>query len=287
MKPDPKQPIPIATRFAAEVAAARMSDVAVVFVGFGTDIAREVEDRTSLDLAADQQELVRQVVTANPRTVVVLISGGPLAVAWIKDHVPAILEAWYPGEQSGTAIADVLLGKVSPAGRLPLTFYRSTDQLPPMSDYEISHGRTYRYFTGDPLFAFGHGLSYTKFAYSNLAVSKSSGFDASVIHVTVDVSNRGDMDGDEVVQLYFHQENGLAERPIRQLGAFARVFIAKGKTMTVKLEVPYAELKVYNEQQKEFALFPGILNLEVGGSSSDIQVKGALMIEPADVTEHK
>jgi beta-glucosidase len=122
----------------------------------------EGNDRDNLDLSTDQQKLIQEVVAANPQTIVVLVSGGPLAVEWISNHAPAIVEAWYPGERGGTAIADMLFGSLNPAGRLPLTFYRSTDQLLDFHDYEISHGRTYQYFCGKPLYPFGHGLSFRR-----------------------------------------------------------------------------------------------------------------------------
>jgi beta-glucosidase len=280
-KPDPKQTQTAGRSFPQEIALARKSDIAIAFVGFDTGAAREGIDRESLDLPADQEELVSEVVAANPRTIVVLVSGGPMAITWIDGHVPAILEAWYPGEQGGSAIADILFGKVNPSGRLPLTFYRSTGQLPPMSDYEISHGRTYQYFQGTPLYTFGHGLSYTKFAYSNLRLDTQSAKSGDVIHAECDVTNRGAVDGEEVVQLYFHEDTSPPNRPIRQLADFRRVRIARGQTATIRLELPVDSMKVYSEERKEFIVVPGTIRVEVGASSADIRLSSTLSLENA------
>ena len=278
-KPDPKQTQTAGPSFPQEVALARKSDVSIAFVGFDTGSAREGKDRDTLNLPDDQEELVREVVAANPRTIVVLVSGGPMAIQWIDEHVPAILEAWYPGEQGGSAIADILFGKVNPSGRLPLTFYRSTEQLPPMSDYEVSHGRTYQYFQGAPLYPFGHGLSYTKFAYSNLRLDKQIAQAGDVIHAEVDVTNRGVADGEEVVQLYFHENNSLPNRPIRQLTAFRRVAIPKGGTTTVSLDLPVEAMKVYSEERNEFIIVTGTIKVEVGASSADIRLSNTVSLQ--------
>jgi len=278
-KPDPKQTQTAGPSFPQEVALARKSDVSIAFVGFDTGSAREGKDRDTLNLPDDQGELVREVVAANPRTIVVLVSGGPMAIQWIDEHVPAILEAWYPGEQGGSAIADILFGKVNPSGRLPLTFYRSTEQLPPMSDYEVSHGRTYQYFQGAPLYPFGHGLSYTKFAYSNLRLDKQIAQAGDVIHAEVDVTNRGVADGEEVVQLYFHENNSLPNRPIRQLTAFRRVAIPKGGTTTVSLDLPVEAMKVYSEERNEFIIVTGTIKVEVGASSADIRLSNTVSLQ--------
>jgi beta-glucosidase len=278
-KPDSKQTPTAGRSFAQEADAARSSDVAIAFVGFGTGEAMEGTDRANLDLSDDQQQLVREVVAANPRTIVVLVSGGPLAIGWIDEHVPAILEAWYPGEQGGAAIADVLYGKVNPAGRLPLTFYRSTDQLPAMSDYEVVHGRTYQYFQGTPLYPFGHGLSYTKFAYSNFSLDKRIAKPGDIIHAKVDITNQGTVDGEEVVQLYFHEDSSLPNQPIRRLAAFRRIAIPKTTTTTVNLDLPVESLKVYSEERKEFVVVPGKIHVEVGASSRDIRLSSPLALE--------
>jgi len=139
---------------------------------------------------------------ANPRTVVVLVNGGPLSVPWIAEHVPAVVEAWYGGEQAGAALADVLLGDASPGARLPLTVVRGTSDLPPFDDYDVAKGRTYRYFTGEPLYPFGHGLSYTRFEHRALALASARVRDGDTLVATLEVANGGERAGDEVVQLY-------------------------------------------------------------------------------------
>jgi beta-glucosidase len=271
-KPGPKQAQTAGPSFPQEIDAARKSDVAIAFVGFDTETAREGKDRETLNLPDDQEELVREVVAANPKTIVVLVSGGPMAIEWIDGHVPAILEAWYPGEQGGSAIADILFGKVNPSGRLPLTFYRSTEQLPAMSDYEVAHGRTYQYFQGTPLYPFGHGLNYTKFAYSNLRLDKQIARPGDIIHAKVDIANQGAADGEEVVQLYFHEDTSLPNRPIRRLAAFRRVAIRKRGATTVSLDLPVEAMKVYSEERKQFIVVPGTIKVEVGASSADIRL---------------
>ncbi len=232
---------------AAAVAAARASDVAIVVVGnhptcgatnimamFNMDVSskpcadpgegREGRDRESIDLS--QEDLVRQVYAANPKTVVVLISSFPYAINWTQQHVPAILHIAHAAQEQGTAIVDVLFGDYNPAGRLNQTWPKSLDQLPPMMDYDIRHGRTYTYFKGEPLYPFGHGLSYTTFQYANLKYANGT--------ASVDVTNTGSRAGDEVVQFYA-KEGGL-----KHLRNFARVSLQPHETRTVSLPVEAA-----------------------------------------------
>ena len=197
---------------AEAVAAARAADAVVMVLGLssrleGEEMPVRIEgfaggDRSSLDLPKVQQQLMEKVVAAAPGKPVVLVlqNGSALSIGWADAHVPAIVEAWYGGQAAGAAVGDVLFGNVSPAGRLPLTFYRSVDQLPPFDDYAMK-GRTYRYFTGQPLYPFGHGLSYSRFAYAKLAVPKKAAVGAPVA-VSVEVQNAGAVAADEVVQLY-------------------------------------------------------------------------------------
>ena len=278
-KPASDQPSSTGNTFPREAEAARNSDVAIAFLGFGTDSGMEEKDRGNIDLSPDQKKLLQEVVAANPRTIVVLVSGGPVASEWMSSHAPAIVEAWYPGEQGGTAIADLLFGRVNPAGRLPLTFYRSTDQLPDFHDYEIEHGRTYQYFHGNPAYPFGHGLSYSSFSYSNLRLDRKTAKPGDIVHVKVDVTNRGPMDGEEVVQLYFRTGESLPNRPARQLGALSRVAIRRGKTVAVALNMPVESLKIYNPEQRRFVLVPGTVTVEVGASSGDIRLSDTLSLD--------
>jgi beta-glucosidase len=177
---------------------------------------------------------MKRVVAAGKPVVLVLLNGSAVAVNWAREHVPSIVELWYPGQAGGTALADVLFGDYNPAGRLPVTFYKSAAQLPAFTDYNMQ-GRTYRYFGGEPLFPFGYGLSYTTFAYRNLRAPKNArGGDE--IQISVEVVNTGKMAGEEVVQLYVNGHGPGA--PIRSLAGFRRVTLAAGEKKTIQLVVP-------------------------------------------------
>ncbi|MBS1859537.1 MAG: glycoside hydrolase family 3 C-terminal domain-containing protein [Acidobacteria bacterium] len=221
--------LPPADETPAALAAARQSDAVILVLGLsprleGEEMSVPVEgfaggDRVSLDLPRAQQDLMEKVAALGKPTVLVLMNGSALAVNWARDHLPAIVEAWYPGQAAGDAIADVLFGDYNPGGRLPVTFYKSADQLPPFTDYSMK-GRTYRFFQGEPLFRFGYGLSYTTFAYRNLARQPGK--------ATVEVTNTGAVAGDEVVQAYV---NG-------SLAGFQRITLKPKETRTVEIPVP-------------------------------------------------
>lgn len=184
-------------------------------------------DRTSLDLPANQEELMKAMIATGKPVILVLINGSALSINWANDHVPAILTAGYPGQQGGNAIADVLFGDYNPAGRLPVTYYKSTDQLPAFENYDMK-GRTYRYFQQKPLYPFGFGLSYTKFKYSNLKLPANVTPEKD-FEVLVDVTNIGERDGDEVIELYLKDEKASTPRPILQLEGFERINLKKEK----------------------------------------------------------
>ncbi len=195
------------------------------------------------------------------------LSGSAIAMPWADKHLNAILQAWYPGQAGGTAVADVLLGSYNPAGRLPVTFYRATTDLPDFKDYRMA-GRTYRYFAGKPLYPFGHGLSYTSFRYANLRVIPSTG---ETLTVTVDVTNTGGRDGDEVVQLYATPPAAAHPREIRALCGFSRVHLATGETKTVRIAVPATALRRWSEDKKDYAIPSGEWTIRVGASSADLR----------------
>jgi len=234
------------------VQAARESDLVVMVLGLSARVEGEEMnvkadgfsggDRTSLDLPAPQEQLLERVYAAGKPVVLVLTNGSALAVNWANEHVRAILEAWYPGESGGTAVAEALAGDFSPAGRLPVTFYKSVDQLPAFEDYSMAN-RTYRYFSGDPLFPFGYGLSYTTFHYSNPRASRESIPADAFVTVSADVTNRGVMDGDEVVQLYLTHE-GVAGAALQELRGFQRIHLARGQTRTVTFKLSDRDLSV-------------------------------------------
>lgn len=263
---------------AKEIEVIKNSGIVLVFLGIGLDQEREGIDRADLELPYDQKEYIRQVYEANPNTVVVLISGSPLAINWIKDNVPAIVEAWYPGEQGGNAIADVLFGDFNPAGRLPFTFFKSTDDLAPFDDYEVTHGRTYMYFKGEPLFPFGFGLSYTSFDYSGLTIDNKSPKETDTVNVSFDVKNKGDRDGDEVVQLYVHNIDSPVIQPKLQLRGFKRIQIKKGETKKVTIPLQVKNLYFWDDTKNAYAVEPGDFDILIGASSADIRLKDKITV---------
>ncbi len=260
--------------FAPETQAARECNAVVAVLGISTRYESEGLDRTEIGLPAEQIAMLRRVLRVNPRTVAVLENGSSLDLNALARHVPAILDAWYPGESGGRALADVLFGRYNPAGRLPLTFYRSARQLPPLDDYEVSHGRTYMYLRQKPLFPFGHGLSYTSFRYSNLRARLVG----AALSVSVDVENTGRRAGDEVVQFYAQTPAAPAPRARRMLKAFKRVRIPAGATRRIAAKIPLRDLAYYDEAAKQFALNPGRLALEAGASSADIRAMAEIQI---------
>jgi beta-glucosidase len=250
---------------------ARGADVAVVCVGTNPSIEQEDLDRKSLALPGTQQALVEAVLAANPRTIVVLFGGGPLTIPWIKEHVPAVVQAWWPGEEGGHAIADVLFGDVNPAGRLPHTVYTSEQQVPPQDEYDVTKGFTYMYLNGEPLYAFGHGLSYTTFGYSDLRLSTNSLTANGTLTVSIDVQNTGKLAGDEVAQLYIHEVNPAVKRPAKELRGFQRVTLQPGENRTLTFTLPASKLAYWDESTHAFVVNPGAFDILVGAASDDIR----------------
>ncbi|MEW6203158.1 MAG: glycoside hydrolase family 3 C-terminal domain-containing protein [bacterium] len=264
---------------AAEMEMIKNSDVVVAVLGIGLEEEIEGKDREDLDLPDNQMNYIKQVLAVNPRTVVVLINGSPLSVNWINENVPAVVEAWYPGEQGGNAIADVLFGNYNPGGRLPMTFYKSVNDLPPFDDYEISKGRTYMYFTNEPLYPFGYGLSYTTFQYANLTIDKKKASESDTITIRVDVKNTGDRDGDEVVQLYVRDVESSIRQPLKQLKGFKRVHIKKGETKTVEIPLAVKDLNFWDVNAKRFVVEQGEFEILIGTSSLDIRMRDKITVK--------
>jgi beta-glucosidase len=276
------------TQMIAEaVETAKKAEVAIIFAGTTEDIETEGRDRTSLSLPGRQEELIEAVCAANPKTVVVLLNAGPLTIPWIKEHVPAIVEAWWNGVEGGDAIADVLFGNYNPAGRLPLTVYASESQVPPQDEYDITKGFTYMYINGAPLFAFGHGLSYTKFKYGKLKVEievfSHSGIIGSNmlgnIEASVEVKNVGKRGGDEVVQLYIHEMKPAVKRPAEELRGFQRIHLQPNETRKVAFAVPVEKLAFYDEAIHRFRVNPGPFEFLVGAASDDIRSKARINVK--------
>jgi beta-glucosidase len=263
------------------LAGARQADAVILFLGLsarleGEEMQVKVEgfeggDRVQIGLPRLQQELLTKVAALGKPTVVVLLNGSALAVNWARDHVPAIVEAWYPGQAAGTAIADVLFGDYNPAGRLPVTFYKSVDQLPPFTDYSMK-GRTYRFFTGEPLFSFGYGLSYTTFSYRNLTLPTKLDTSQSA-DVSAEVENTGKMAGEEVVQLY--TSTGAKDGPIRSLAGFERILLQPGERKIITFRLGPRELSSVSNDGRR-AVRPGRLQIAVGGRQPGPNVSGVL-----------
>ncbi len=259
-------------RKAAAVAAE--TDVAILFLGTNLDIANEASDRTNLELPGNQLQLAKAVYKANPNTVVVLINGMPLAINWLEKNIPAILEAWYPGQAGGTAIAEALFGLYNPGGKLPVTFHRGVEDLPPLGDYDITKGRTYWFYEGDVLYPFGHGLSYSEFEFSKLQVDKSSSLDlTSSVKVTLDVKNIGPVAGDEVVQLYVKNLESEQVQPLKKLRAFKRILLKPGESITLQFELSGEDFRFWNEEKGDWDLEAGEYEIQLGNSSQNILLK--------------
>ena len=254
------------------VQAARQSDLVIMVLGLSARIEGEEMkvkaegfsggDRTSLDLPGPQEQLLERVSETGKPIVLILMNGSALSVNWANEHVPAILEAWYPGEAGGTAVAEALAGDFSPAGRLPVTFYKGVEQLPAFEEYSMAN-RTYRYFKGEPLFPFGYGLSYTEFRYGKARVSDASIAADGTVSVSVDVTNKGMMDSDEVVQLYLLHE-GVAGAALRELHGFQRIHLARGQTRPVTFHLRDRDLSVVDTDGNR-GIVSGKVKVWIGG----------------------
>ncbi len=257
---------------AEAVAAAKAADVAILFLGLsprleGEEMPVQVAgfsggDRLTIDLPKVQEDLMRAVVATGTPTVLVLLNGSAVAVNWADENIPAIIEAWYPGQAAGAAIADVLFGDYNPAGRLPVTFYRSLDGMLPFEDYSMKE-RTYKYFTGKPLYPFGHGLSYTTFAYKNLKLPEKVEA-GKPVPVAVTVTNTGKRAGDEVVQLYVTDREASAPTPIRKLVGFHRIHLKAGASQTVSFTIDPRDLSLITDDTRR-VIEPGVFEISVGG----------------------
>ncbi len=262
------------------MAIAKEADVVVLYMGLSPQLEGEemkvdvdgfhLGDRVRLDLPDIQQELIQQIMKLNKPTVLVLMNGSALAINWENENIPAILEAWYPGQAGGTAIADILFGDYNPSGRLPITFYKSEKQLPDFEDYNME-GRTYRYFKGEPLYRFGYGLSYTSFKYQSLMMPDTI-IAGESLTVNVDVSNVGDRDGDEVVQLYVSHPKSEYKTAIRSLKGFKRIHLKAGETQTISFELTPQDMAVLNHNY-QYVVGEGQIAISVGGGQPTIEFK--------------
>lgn len=236
-------------------------------------------DKTNLELPATQENLMKEVYALGKPVVLVLMSGSAIAINWADENIPSILQAWYGGQAGGTAIADVLFGDYNPAGRLPVTFYKSINDLPEFTNYDME-GHTYKYFKGEVLYPFGYGLSYTNFEYSNLQLASSeySAKNGGEISVRADITNAGEVDGDEVVQLYLHYPEGNDPRLVKELKGYQRINIPAGETQTVEFTLNADSFAHWNEKEEAMRVQPGEVEVMIGRSSGDIQQVETLQI---------
>jgi beta-glucosidase len=275
-------PADLAERAAA---AAKQADAAIIFTGLTDEYESEGFDRKTMDLPAGQAELIQKVAKANPNTIVVLNNGAPVSMASWIDKVPAIFEAYYPGQEGGNAIVNVLFGDVNPSGKLPDTFPVRYEDNPAFVNYPGEAGKVlygegiyvgYRYYDAkkaEPLFPFGHGLSYTSFKYSNLKVTPAKIRADGKVTVTVDVKNTGKRQGKEVVQLYIHDAAAKVARPPQELKAFSKISLEPGEAQTVTFVLDKEALSFFDTEAKGWVAEPGEFEVLVGSSSRDIRVK--------------
>jgi beta-glucosidase len=262
--------------FAKAVDLARRSDLMVLALGEAAMMSGELASQASLELPGRQRELLNAVVALGKPVILVLVNGRPLNIAWAAERIPAILEAWHPGNEGGNAIADLLFGDANPGGKLPVSWPRDVGQIPVYYAHNLTHqpetarGFTSRYWDqpSAPLFPFGFGLSYSKFAFSNLAVRQEKLKPGSPVEVTVDVANTAGRAGDEVVQLYIHQQAGRASRPMRELKGFERVSLAPGEKKTVRFALGKDELSYWSAREKAWVQDSATLDLWVGPDSA-------------------
>lgn len=287
----------IKVRYSADhdeaVAMAKSSDVAVVVIGndptcgarFGQcpdpTEGKESIDRKQINLNPEQEKLVQDVYAANPRTIVVLVSGFPYTIDWAEQHIPAIVHMAHSSEEEGKALADVLFGDYNPGGRLVVTWPQSISQLPPMMDYNLRDGRTYMYAKDKPLYPFGYGLSYTTFKYSKLTLSSGILRSNGEVRVSVDVTNTGSMAGDEVVQLYVRQDRRGLGAPKEELKGFQRILLKQGETKSVDFHLPAKALAHWDETQHGWSIKPGRVRVMIGSSSLDISAEKSITVTRA------
>lgn len=264
-------------RIGEAVKAAQASDVAVVVVGDNVETTREgwaenhLGDRDSLDLLGRQNDLVKAIVETGKPVIVVLIGGRALSINYIAEKVPAIFQGWYLGQETGAAVADVLFGDYNPSGKLPITIPRNVGQVPNYYYHKPTARRGYLFSNKDPLFAFGHGLSYTTFKYANLRVSPDRTGPQGHATVTVEVTNTGKMAGDEIVQMYIRDDVSSVTRPVKELKGFARIHLAPGETKTVQLPITPDKLSFLNEDMNR-VVEPGTFSIMVGPGSRSEQL---------------
>jgi beta-glucosidase len=258
---------------ARAVTLARESDVALVVLGEWQNMIGEAASRASLELPGGQLALLQAVVATGTPVVLLVMNGRPLDLRWAAEHVPAILDIWYPGTQGGAAVADLVFGDVAPGGKLPFTWPRTAGQVPLIYSHTVSHepvssGRRYWDEESTPLYPFGHGLSYGRFEYRDLTLDRDQLRAGETVTVSVTVTNAGERAGDEVAQLYIHQRHGTASRPVRELKGFQRVSLAAGESRTLEFPLGPAELRYWNAAARDWVIDATTIDVFAGGDSA-------------------
>ena len=283
---------PAQESMAAAVAAANAADVVIYVGGISPQLEGEEMseangyegfrggDRTRIELPSVQDALLKSLEATGKPVVFVNCSGSAVAMPWEAAHLPAILQVWYPGEQGGRAVGEVLFGDTNPSGRLPVTFYRSTDDLPSFEDYSMRN-RTYRYFTGEPLYAFGHGLSYTRFDYSGSKLNAPRFAAQDTIKIAFNVKNTGGRDGDEIAQVYFRHVHSAVPQAKMALCGYERIHLLKGKSTKVVIEIPAQRLRYWDIMKKCYTVESGDYELMIGGASDDVRLHVPFEISPS------
>jgi len=279
---------------ATAVNAAKSADVVVYVGGISAQLEGEEMtqangfigfsggDRTTIELPSVQTDLLQALYDTGKPVVFIDCSGSAIAMPWAAKKLPAILQAWYPGEAGGQAVAEVLFGDVNPAGRLPVTFYCSTSDLPPFDDYSMSN-RTYRYFSGQPLFAFGHGLSYTRFQYSSARLDTDKVAAGDTLRLAFNLQNSGSRDGDEVAQVYFRHLNSAVPQPKLALCGFVRIHLPQDGIARISLDIPGERFRYWDTARQQYTVEPGNYELLVGAASDDIRLRVPFEVSPSEV----
>ena len=275
----------------AALASAKAADVVIYVGGISPELEGEEfggvsrydgfdgGDRTRIELPPVQENFLKELHAIGKPVVFVNCSGSAIAMPWEAEHLPAIVQAWYPGEEGGRAVAEILFGDQNPGGRLPVTFYRATEDLPGFEDYSM-HNRTYRYFTGKPLFAFGHGLSFTQFRYEKTRSNETSFKPDDTIKLSFTVKNTGKRDGDEVAQVYFRHVHSAVPQPALALCSFSRVHLTRGETTQVDVEIPAQRLRYWDTEKKQYVVESGDYEFLIGAASDDIRLHESFKIQP-------
>jgi len=268
------------TLIARAVELAKKVDHVVLVMGTNRFISNEEADAENLNWPGEQGKLIKEIYAVNPNVTLVTVKGFQINMTWEDKNIPAIVEAWYAGQEQGHAIADVLFGDYNPGGKLPVTYYKSENDLPDIGDYDITKGRTYWFFNKEALYPFGYGLSYTSFNFKNLKADKNvfSSKQNDKIEFSLDIKNTGELKGDEVVQLYIKDLESSVIQPIKKLRSFNRVSLKKGETKTVNFILTDKDFNYWDEKTKNWNIEPGKFEIQIGASSQDIKLKKTIEV---------